>query len=105
MKKSSIKDTLIERASLPSSRIIFLRKKQEIIDALKAGFTRKEIYQILQEGTPLSFTYKTFCKWVNRYLLPQDRELDLSRSEAAICESQQEPTRDDDDPVYYHELR
>lgn len=79
---STIKDILIDKEKFPSSRIVFLQKREQIQEALQAGYSRKQVYETLKETTALSFSYMTFCRWVRRYIGAENAALKEDQIEA-----------------------
>lgn len=72
-----LKERIAQRAkskgSRPQNRVFFLALMPDIAEALESGWSVKSIYETLFEEKKISFSYKTFREYVNKYILKEEK--------------------------------
>lgn len=67
------------------NKAVFLALKNDIEEAIEAGWSLKQIFQTLTDEQKITFTYETFRKYANKIIHKEkksiDVELDSSQSE------------------------
>jgi Family of unknown function (DUF5338) len=53
---------------------IFLALRQDVIEAMAAGYSRKTIWDFLVDTRKVPFTYGTFIRYVKRHITDTDIE-------------------------------
>jgi Family of unknown function (DUF5338) len=56
---------------------VFLALRQDVIQAMAAGYSRKTIWDFLVDTRKVPFTYGTFIRYVKRYIT--DAEIEQGR--------------------------
>ena len=56
---------------------VFLALRQDVIQAMAAGYSRKTIWDFLVDTRKVPFTYGTFIRYVKRYMT--DAEIEQGR--------------------------
>ena len=56
----------------PKPRVVIIKLKDEIREALNLGYTKKDIWRLLKEQGKLNCSPELFTKYVNRYVLKID---------------------------------
>lgn len=66
-----------EQPNFCDSLPVFLALRQDVIQAMAAGYSRKTIWDFLVDTRKVSFTYGTFIRYVKRYIT--DVEIEQGR--------------------------
>jgi hypothetical protein len=85
------------------SLVAFLAVREDVSEALEAGYAAKTIWRNMQATKQFAFGYDTFLKYVNRFLCRPQRNRTSMRSRpdppGAPVISRQESKASDKDPV------
>ena len=71
-----------------AQRVAFLAHKDEIAQALAAGWTVKDIWRTLSEEGRITVCYQSFCEYVNRWIRSTAKPARLERAASSKVKAQ-----------------
>ncbi len=81
-KKHADDQTVAKRHSLN-----FLAHRDEITEALKEGWTSKQVWEQMTEDGTATMSYSNFCRLVKKHIAPSMRNVDVAASPASASPS------------------